>query len=425
MFGLGKKQKQNSDDIWELGMRTMKSDLKNPNQEIHETINVPGLEPVSNKKEVASILVKNPVATTNQTPSNLPVMESLSPEQKASSIPENTVQESSLKLSEALEKKESYFSAKPKTQAENPVLSEKPSHKADINFIENSPQEKAPAAIPEKIKSEIRKREELTAAHVKGGGVNKILLALTAVVFLLTLSSGAYYYFFILNPQDETAKNVTPNPKEPATKPIENEIPKEKEIIQEISGPESLANASVISLVNSDLIASLGNTELDSRGTFFKIKNADSENIFTPSEIDALLKINLSEIEGNLTNSWVFFKKDSAGGINTGIIFESKDKTATNSSVLGIESELPARISGIFIGKTAPAIEGSVEFRNSAYDERARYFNFTPNDPAASIDWAMITSQGADYLIFANSKETMSMILSQIEEEPIENSMGQ
>lgn len=399
MFGLGKKQNNSSTTSLDLGMRTMKSDLKSPNEEIHETLNIVGAP----KKEISfdsNSLLASPV------PKNLPVFDT-KPEEKTSSIPESSIQGAGLKFNESFKENEFHSNETKKVEKNDfnkPIMSYS-TQPSGTKMGNKPPSLQSIPQIPDAIKQEINKQYE-PAKKQSSNNLNKGLLAATVIIFFLTIGSGIYYYYFILNPQEEPALSETIPDNDPGkTEPAE-EVP----IENTPQAPPILSDSTLVTVGDDGFQAAMNALPITTDGMFLRLASQENVNL-SPSQQNSTIGIDLAELEPNLLNSWIYLTKDEQSNTKTGLIYELSDILNVSETVSNLEPNLPTKLSGMFIGTAPPAASSAVVFKDSEIRQSVRYYNFTPGDPTLSIDWTVVEFNELPYLVFANSRTTMMSIL--------------
>lgn len=401
MFGLGKKQTASSGNSMDLGLRTMKSDLKSPYEEIHERLDMPVAQ--KNKE-----LAEKKSSPANPVPQNLPVAETKISE-KTSAIPESSIQGANLKFNESFKNNE--FHSK-----ETDKIEKKEFNKPKMNYPkppslpvetkkETAPKQKVPQ-IPDKIKQEINS-EYAKPQKKTSSGINKGLLILTAVVFILTLGSGVYYYFFILNAQNEPEITETTPVEVPSPTEVTEETPEVEEVA---SIPAALSESVLLTIDDKGIAAATSGLPTSESGIFYKLANQDGP-ITSPVQQNKALGINLSEIEPDFQDGWIFLANNDQGELRTALVYELSALSQAQEKVSSIESSLPSKLLGTFIGTTPPSVTEAVIFKDSEFNQKVRYYNYTPGDPTKSVDWTIAEINGSQFLIFANSRATMTKVI--------------
>lgn len=405
MFGLGKKQNSSpAGTSMDLGMRTMKSDLKSPFEEIHEVLNISETP----KKEV---LDKKNISLADSVPKNLPVFEDKF-QKKTSAIPESSIRGASANFNKSFKKNEFHLNETKKIEKSdyNKPRVTFPSQQPTIKTENVPPFQPAVSQIPDNVRREIQ--NQYTAPQKQTSkGINKVLLSITAVIFLMTVGSGIYYYFYILNPQNETditqtipdvnpSGGVAPDISQPTSSLEEN--PKE---------PPVLTNSTLGTVGSDGISATLNTLEIPEPGLFLKLTNQDGQNL-SPSEQNGAIGVDLADLDSNLVNSWLYLVKTEQGNTHFTLIYEVSDALYASDTIKGMESALPSKLSGIFGGTSLPVVSGeNTLFKDSTTKQGVRYFNFTPGDPTLSIDWTVTEINSIPFLIFANSQSTMASVL--------------
>ncbi|GEM_PF-3870140 len=103
----------------------------------------------------------------------------------------------------------------------------------------------------------------------------------------------------------------------------------------------------------------------------------------------------------------VFVMKDS-GKMRVAAVFELKEKAdqkVLKDKILSAEDQLPAKLLKLFPLNNRPALQEKYVFKVNPNNYNARYVNYQPGDPTASVDWNIIDLGAGRILYFATSKK--------------------